>query len=48
MGAWMSGQFPVARIDPETRDLWERRALLVGAIILGVIFVIAIIIAIVG
>ena len=46
--AWASGQFPAMKIDPETQRLWEHRALLIGGIILGLIFVIAIIIAIAG
>ena len=46
--AWASGQFPAHEIDRETQLMWERRALFVGAIILGLIFIIAIIIAIAG
>ena len=46
--AWASGQFPAMKIDPETQRLWEQRALLVGGIVLGLIFIIAIIIAIAG
>ena len=46
MRAWVSGQFPAQNIDPETHRLWERRALLIGGIILGIIFVIAIIAAV--
>jgi serine/threonine protein kinase len=46
MKAWVSGQFPAQSLDPETIRLWEQRALLIGGIILGVIFVVAIIAAI--
>jgi hypothetical protein len=46
MRAWASGSFPAHKIDPEVRRMWERRALLVGGIVLGLIFALAVIAAI--
>ena len=44
--AWASGTFPAQKIDPAIHRMWERRALLIGGILLGIIFVIAVIAAI--
>jgi serine/threonine protein kinase len=44
--AWASGSFPAHKIDPAVHRMWERRALLIGGILLGIIFVIAVIAAI--
>jgi hypothetical protein len=44
--AWASGSFPAQKIDPALHRLWERRALIIGGIILGIIFLLAVIAAI--
>ncbi|MBA3501528.1 MAG: serine/threonine protein kinase, partial [Deltaproteobacteria bacterium] len=44
--AWASGSFPAHKIDPAVHRMWERRALVIGGILLGIIFVIAVIAAI--
>jgi serine/threonine protein kinase len=41
--AWASGNFPAQDIDPLTVGKWERAGLLVGAVILSVIVVIAVV-----
>ena len=43
--AWASGSFPAHKIDPAVHRMWERRALVIGGILLGIIFVIAVIAA---